>query len=165
MLGGGQIEYRTSVISEIQSVLAIGHVDPVREEEIRSNQHVRVRKIDIGKAQSGIANFLLTDLEARNRRDVGLDRVPANSPGWARVDYAPGIRLYPRSCRSLERQKGNRRSGIEHHANLNAVDVGSAESVRELRRPRCNARGHAPGVEYRLRCHFDDGVRLGRADP
>jgi hypothetical protein len=70
VLCAGKIEDRTTVVSEIELVLTVGHVDSVREKKIRPDQHVRIRKIQIPDTQPGILDLFLTEFEARERRDV-----------------------------------------------------------------------------------------------
>jgi hypothetical protein len=50
----------------------------VRQEKIRAEQHVVVQ-VDVAKAQSRIANFLIPDLEFAEGRNISFDLVPADA--------------------------------------------------------------------------------------
>ena len=85
-----EIEDRAAVVGEIESVLAVGDVDLVGEEEVRAHQHVRIAET-AGRQRSSlaVANFLVADLEAGHRRDPGFTafrptppiRPPSAAPG------------------------------------------------------------------------------------
>ena len=53
-----EIEHRPTVVREVQLILTVGHVDVVREEEIRTDEHVDVRQIHLSQAQPSIADLL-----------------------------------------------------------------------------------------------------------
>src|SRR5580700_8980929 len=51
IFGTGEVEHRSAVVGEIQSMLTVGHVDSVRQEEIWPYEHVSIGKINISDAQ------------------------------------------------------------------------------------------------------------------
>lgn len=88
-----RIEQPSAGIGEIQPPLRIGHIDAVRHEEVRAQQHIGVDWSQIGDVEAHIVQFLIADLQQLEPGDPVAHGMAAHaiarprrlhpgSPGW-----------------------------------------------------------------------------------
>src|SRR3974390_3839056 len=106
----------------------------MRQEEVRANQHIGKRQINIRDPQARMLDLLrIGKLEAFEWRDIRLDSASAKSTEITRVDNAGRIWLDAGALGGTERQHGTRCAGIKQHSNLGAVHIGGSGGARVLR--------------------------------
>lgn len=127
-----QIEHGSTVVGEIELVLAVGHVDVMGEEEIRAEQHAGPHHLqsDVPDQDVRVLDPLPADLEFLNRRDPDIDRLASESEGLARRDDAGSVRCDPGAFRGAQGEDRARGPGIEEHVDVAAVQGGLGDQVR-----------------------------------
>src|SRR5207248_5265316 len=115
---------------EVEPVLAVGDVDPVRQEEVSPDQHVVAEEVAFADAQACVAHFLVANLEAGEGRDPRAPAVRPNAAPYPAVHDARGLRRrseehtselqspYDLVCRLLLEKK-NKKYNNTTHCDLN----------------------------------------------
>ena len=97
-----QVEHRPAVIGEEHRMQRVGNVHPVRQEEIRADQHVdAVIAIvaEVTETQFDLLDRLIVaDRQAFEGADPGLHHMRPDPARIARLDHAGAVRLDPRAC-------------------------------------------------------------------
>ncbi len=136
-LATGQVEHRPALVGEVDLVLAVGHIDPVRQEEIIAHQHFGIIQVEVAELQADVFDFLVADLHGGEGRRPQLHRMvarPVEGAGWY---DARRIRLEPRASRRRKREHRTLGSGIKHRPDLLAIHNDRADGAIDpvARRP------------------------------
>ena len=79
-------------------MLRVRHIDPVRQEEIGTDQHIEIDIVQIAEAEMDFPDFLIANLEALERADpASCCRMATDPAGQARLHDTRIVRLDART--------------------------------------------------------------------
>ncbi len=110
---GHRVEQPPAAIGEIDAVLEVGDIEPVRHEEVRAQQHVGFQRPQIGDVEPHIVQFLIADLQQLEPRGPTLDDMAAEATLPSRHLDARIAGMDARPGGGVQRQDGLRRPGVE----------------------------------------------------
>src|SRR5882757_2967657 len=111
----------------------------VRYEEIGSEQHVRVRQVDVRNPQSGVLDlFGVAYLEARCGSNVAFYHAAPDAAAIPGLHDAGRIGLYSGLGSRLQRKYRRICTRIKHDAYLLVIDIADADGVQTRLRHRLN---------------------------
>jgi len=93
-----QVEYRPTVVGEVNPTLTACDKDPMRQKEVGTQQHIEIAEVP--EAQARVVHFLITDFQDREVGNPGLYLVPPDPAAIPRRLHARPVRFDPRLRRS-----------------------------------------------------------------
>lgn len=98
----------------------------MRQEEIRSDQHVGRSELEIREPQVRVLDLLGADLEALHRRQPVPHGLPPDAIAITCRHHIRSIGFHPGSPRTAQRDHTVGGTTIEHHVDLHAVEISDA---------------------------------------